>query len=968
MNHLNDHKGTYRHERFPKALNPDYFKLDERTSGDIVKQTAILASCIKYYNEQHLEDGNWEAFFEDIYDYVHHEVDFQKIDEWEKNAQAPPHLALYLAFVEVFKIAQDELNRFTQRHLEYYYKNILGFESNTAVADKVHLFFKIDKKAFKTRIPKGTLFEGGNDKNGKKRLYASDFDLTVNKSEIKQVRTLTIKTIQKGDNNYLDFTTQDDILTDAASRPADIGFAISSPMLYLKDGDRKVEIEFCDEESARLVDAYANIEYSSPTGWQPIPKEYYPEVWKISITASKALPPFANYDESVHQMHIEAKDPVLRFVFSKEKPVSEEKGRVLFALGVNLISSIKVDVEGSKDLLLYNDYGRLSGDVPFMPFGPTPIPQSSRFLMGNNKIFNKYLRSFEVNVEWKGSPDDITKYYQTYDDGWNLLSERQKNLYRSFKDNNYSKFSKTGLSGRLLYLNDGNWSEKPEFTNQGDSIRETVRDYTNRTKSGFVQVVSSIDYGHAIFGTLLGKVMLANAKMSVDEEQKTVPEKPYTPEIQSLSINYTLSGGFNLQEHQLFSIHPFRNIEIDRAEGVLFQTLVSGKSSAQSEKNNEKCYYFALADAPSDSEVSVYFDIFNSNPFDDGNRYYWGYFDGNEWVPFGNNMIVRDTTASFSRSGILSFIIPREALFAGDVPVWLALLIQGKGDKLPEILHARTNCVTATFKNDDNELSHLTKGLPEGLIQKFVEKNPEIKSVEQPFPSFGGKEAENDSDFYTRISERLRHKNRASSSWDYEHLVLEAFPQISFALCIAHSRVVNENAKEFELEFAPGNVFLLVSPNTNVLVQENALSPIVPMQVLNEIHNYLKSIASPHAGIRVSNFSYKPIRVKCKIQLRKGFSDVSFYRDKLNADLIDFISPWMSSNDDKYRKSLIHNSKNVADIYFFLENLEYVDFVVSAEIEVEEKVYSISDHTIDKKQYEIFTSVMNHDITIVYNG
>ena len=91
-------------------------------------------------------------------------------------------------------------------------------------------------------------------------------------------------------------------------------------------------------------------------------------------------------------------------------------------------------------------------------------------------------------------------------------------------------------------------------------------------------------------------------------------------------------------------------------------------------------------------------------------------------------------------------------------------VIQGKGDKLPEILHARTNCVTATFKNDDNELSHLTKGLPEGLIQKFVEKNPEIKSVEQPFPSFRNKEAENDSDFYTQISERLRHKNRASSS------------------------------------------------------------------------------------------------------------------------------------------------------------------------------------------------------------
>lgn len=50
MNHLNDHKGTYRHERFPKALDPNYFKLDERSSNDIIEQTAMLASYIKYYN------------------------------------------------------------------------------------------------------------------------------------------------------------------------------------------------------------------------------------------------------------------------------------------------------------------------------------------------------------------------------------------------------------------------------------------------------------------------------------------------------------------------------------------------------------------------------------------------------------------------------------------------------------------------------------------------------------------------------------------------------------------------------------------------------------------------------------------------------------------------------------------------------------------------------------------------------
>ena len=51
---------------------------------------------------------------------------------------------------------------------------------------------------------------------------------------------------------------------------------------------------------------------------------------------------------------------------------------------------------------------------------------------------------------------------------------------------------------------------------------------------------------------------------------------------------------------------------------------------------------------------------------------------------------------------------PKEIIF-----VWIGLLIQGKGKSFPEILQVRTNCVTATFKDNDNELSHLIKGLPE---------------------------------------------------------------------------------------------------------------------------------------------------------------------------------------------------------------------------------------------------------------
>ena len=88
-------------------------------------------------------------------------------------------------------------------------------------------------------VPKGTLFEGGNDNNGKKRLYASDFDAIVNKSEIDQVKTVTI---DGSDSEEAKSIVQDDILKDGTPHPFELGFAISSPVLYLKDGARTAKI------------------------------------------------------------------------------------------------------------------------------------------------------------------------------------------------------------------------------------------------------------------------------------------------------------------------------------------------------------------------------------------------------------------------------------------------------------------------------------------------------------------------------------------------------------------------------------------------------------------------------------------------------------------------------------------------------------------------------------------------------
>lgn len=975
MSRFTDHKGTYRLERLPQALGADYFKLDDRSKEDLLAQTAKLAAHIKFYNEQNQVDGDWQDFFEAVYDYVSDKVALQNINKMEAKAEVPAHLALYFAFIEVFHIAQEELNRFTQRHLEYYYNNILKFERKDAVADQVHLFLGIDNKETKVLVPKGTMFDGGNDNNGKKRQYVSDYDVIVNKSEINQVKTVTI-----GNNDCM---VQDDVLSNASSHPFELGFAIASPILFLKDGIREIQLYFTNDADARLVRDYGHVEYSSADGWQAVDASCLSvSSRKITIMVSKALPSFAAYAEDLHQMHIAAKDPVLRVVFSKDALPYKNVIKLL-GKSSRWIDSITANVKESSDLLLYNDYGKLNNGTPFLPFGPNPVVGSSRFLMGNNKIFNKYLCSFGFSIEWRGVPNELGKYYSSYFEGRKLAGykDEENNLFLS----GIEKFASTkehDFPGKYSFLKDGEWQEKTKnsksyannkflgtegfFSDQGDAVRQTLTEYSNEVKSGFVKVVLTTDFGLDTYSKILGKVMAENTKLVQkdgvvvsNDQPKTIPEKPYLPEIQSILIDYELKASSDEDELQLFAVHPFLNKEMDGQDSLLYQ--VHSPFVKLQETQSQRCYYFGVANVSPGSELSVYFEIDNPivNDWNDENKYSWSYLGQGEWVLF-EEKIVRDSTEKLGKSGVITFMLPEDAALADD-KVWLCLSMVRDENKFPSVLDVRTNCVTATFVDDGNELSHLKAGLPAQTIQKFVDRNPRIKFVEQPYPSFGGKEAENDSDYYIRVCERLRHKGRASTAWDYERLVLEAFPQISFVLCIPHTRLKGDNG---EMEYAPGYVTLLVSPDPEVVRQENEFEPVVPARVIKEIRAFLEGVSSSQVSIEVSNFKYKKVTVACDVRLRKGFSDINYYRDQLNSDLKTFISPWTGEGGGKFDRNMTYNSKNVADVYAFLEQLEYVDFVVLVEITVDDKKYTIADRTIDKNQNEIFTSAENHNITI----
>ncbi len=103
-----------------------------------------------------------------------------------------PHYGLWLAFLRLFRHAQQSLNGFTQRHLDFYFREVLQLRSRPAVPDRVHLLFELAKSVETHRIPAGTSFRAGTDALGKPVRYELEQELIVNRGRIAALHGLRL--------------------------------------------------------------------------------------------------------------------------------------------------------------------------------------------------------------------------------------------------------------------------------------------------------------------------------------------------------------------------------------------------------------------------------------------------------------------------------------------------------------------------------------------------------------------------------------------------------------------------------------------------------------------------------------------------------------------------------------------------------------------------------------------------------
>lgn len=342
----------------------------------------------------------------------------------------------------------------------------------------------------------------------------------------------------------------------------------------------------------------------------------------------------------------------------------------------------------------------------------------------------------------------------------------------------------------------------------------------------------------------------------------------------------------------------------------------------------------------------------------------WSYLTkDNLWKDFPPGNILTDTTRKLKRTGMIQFMLPSDLSSEGNTLLnptlhWIrATAVSTSGVSSPAALPSAAGIyaqvIEAELSRESTDTSHLAAPLPAYTISKLALSHEAVKKIEQPLPSFNGRLPESaGTEFYRRVSERLRHKDRAIIPWDYERLLLEKYPNVAKALCISHATGYAHTYRECE----PGHILISVIPDLSLRTSLPP-EPRFSKGDLDEMRDYLTERANiflDENHIQLVNPHYVPVWVKATISLRDGFNDREYYKRKLDGDLKAFLAPWMisSQNVPKFEQIL-----RKSQILFFIEQLPYVNTVKDFNVFYESKLLdnvpiTTSDDTVPEVDIE----------------
>lgn len=412
-----------------------------------------------------------------------------------------------------------------------------------------------------------------------------------------------------------------------------------------------------------------------------------------------------------------------------------------------------------------------------------------------------------------------------------------------------------------------------------------------------------------------------------------LPDPPYTPMIKGIRIIADFKEEIiygSIIALDAYNKFPYGIKRITSSAGVIALVPsfpVGGVDATESE--GELYIGFKNIKPAQSLNVLIAVEEGSADPGLQNPKVTWTYLLNDEWTDFDVSAFY-DGTKGLIQSGLLQMMLPEtdvtnNQLLPGGY-LWIKAAVPfNQSDAVSRIISIHTQAVAAAFDDHGNDPSYLGTNIPANTITNLSPKLSAVKKVTQPLPSSGGRKNEEPEHLYTRISERLRHKVRGINAWDYENIILEAFPEIYKVKVLQHACPYKSAQGSVEKIISKaGSVVILVVKQTHALT--SAYKPLVSKATLTAIYEFMRQLVSSFAKITVMNPLFEEVAVGGDVVFQSFVKDRGFYEDKLREDVKRFLSPWAYEDG---REPEFDGAVYNAAVVNFIEELPYVDYVQS---------------------------------------
>ena len=616
-------------------------------------------------------------------------------------------------------------------------------------------------------------------------------------------------------------------------------------------------------------------------------------------------------------------------------PAGSVHGALLWLLGNARVTdmTLEVQVSQARPNSLANSMGPIAPGTTMLPFGCIPVAGAA-FVVTCPEIAAKKLESLTLDLDWQNLPLDpalypggLASYYSAYAE---LLQRMNPELKAPFCRAAYrvavdflkcGEACPPGTAANELFIR----STQNESVTDGApqaSPDEVIAQVTRLSFSGALQsaerpqptadgclrvvlTAPSYAFGHSLYPQVVTDIALRNAETMMlraqpQSDSATTPptllpqaNPPLTPALSAVTLNYQASATVSFAaEHQsdcCYQILPFFTQRMLLQNGTVSPLLSPVETGVT--------LYVGLAQVAAAQMISLLF-VLQDKAADalkesEADAQEWSVLCRDGWQPrTAASHTLKDQTHGLQTSGLVQVAIPAEvddqSRLMPQGLCWLRVHARRPG-YFPSVLQILPQAGIAV-RMADSATAPCADSLPAGSLQALQTPDPRVKSILQPLPSFGGRAAETEPQFLTRVSERLRHKGRAWTAWDYEHLVLQQFPEIFHARCLPHTRHPGSGDSPEHAMQAAGHVLIVVLPRWSQ--PPAACPPRLPAAMLSQVEAWLRQRASPAVTLRVCNPRYETLQLTLEVSF-DGSQPPGTAQERLNQELREFISPWI---------------------------------------------------------------------------